>query len=151
MNAYAGNYLNNQVKTASPEQILVMLYDGAINFCQKARYALVAGDKVGRGEGISRAMAIINELNSTLDFEIGGEIATELDALYGFMTRQLVSANVNNDSKKIATVIELLKDLRETWVIAIEVNRKVQSEAASLPSEDEVAGDDRQVLFRAAL
>jgi flagellar protein FliS len=151
MNAYASNYLNNQIKTASQEQILVMLYDGAINFCRKARYALDAGDKVGRGEGISRAMAIINELNSTLDFEIGGEIATELDALYGFMTRELISANVNNDSKKIATVIGLLKELRETWVIAIEMNRKAQSEAVPVPSEDGVAGDDRQALFRAAL
>ncbi|MBU1233932.1 MAG: flagellar export chaperone FliS, partial [Proteobacteria bacterium] len=89
MNPYMNQYQNNQIQTASPEKILIMLYDGAIRFTRQAMQAMDAGDKAVQGERISRAMAIVCEFSNTLDHEIGGEIAADLDALYSFMTREL--------------------------------------------------------------
>jgi flagellar protein FliS len=124
MNAYVNQYHNNQILNASPERILIMLYDGAIRFCRQALQALDSGDKLVMSEKISRTMAIICEFANSLDHEIGGEIATDLDALYAFMTRELTRANLNNERQPLETVEKLLVDLRDTWIEAIEVNRE---------------------------
>ena len=123
MNAYVNQYQNNQILNASPEQILILLYDGSIRFCRQAILAMEAGQKTLQAEKVSRAMAIVCEFANTLDHEVGGEIATDLDALYGFMVRELTRANVENDRKALETVEDLLVGLRETWVEAIEINR----------------------------
>jgi len=123
MNAYVNQYQNNHILNASPEQILILLYDGSIRFCRQAIHAMEAGQKTLQAEKISRAMAIVCEFANTLDHEVGGKIATDLDALYGFMVRELTRANVENDRKALETVEDLLLGLRETWVEAIEINR----------------------------
>jgi len=122
MNAYMNQYQNNQILNSSPEQILIMLYDGSIRFCRQAMLAMDEGQKTIQAEKISRAMAIVCEFSNTLNFEAGGEIATDLDALYAFMTRELTRANIENDRKALETVEDLLAGLRETWVEAIEIN-----------------------------
>ena len=123
MNAYMNQYQNNQILSASPEQILIMLYDGSIRFCRQALHAMDSGDRTVQAEKISRAMAIVCEFANTLDHEVGGDMAADLDALYGFMIRELTKANVQNDRKALETVEDLLTGLRETWVEAIEINR----------------------------
>jgi len=135
MNAYVNQYQNNQILNASPEQILILLYDGSIRFCRQAIHAMDAGQRTVQGEKISRAMAIVCEFSNTLNHEIGGEIAADLDALYGFMTRELTRANVQNDRKALETVADLLTGLRETWVEAIEINRGGAQQAAKSESE----------------
>lgn len=127
MNAYMNQYQNNQILNATPERILIMLYDGAIRFCREAMSALEEGRHKDRGEKIGRVMAIVCEFSNTLDHEIGGEIATELDALYNFMLRELTKANVKNDLQALKTVETLLSDLRTTWVEAIEINNKTKN------------------------
>ncbi len=132
MNAYMSQYQNNQILTASPEQILIMLYDGAIRFCRQAIQALDAGDKLVQAEKISRTMAIVCEFSNTLDHEIGGEIATDLDALYSFMTRELTRANLEGDRKALEVVADLLSELREAWVEAAKIyaqERRVSSDS----------------------
>ena len=124
MNAYMNQYQNNQILSASPEQILILLYDGSIRFCRQAIHAMEAGQRKVQAEKISRAMAIICEFANTLDHKVGGEIATDLDALYSFMTRELTRANLQNDREALETVEDLLTGLRETWVEAIEINRQ---------------------------
>ncbi|MBN2427661.1 MAG: flagellar export chaperone FliS [Deltaproteobacteria bacterium] len=121
MNPYMHQYQQNQVQTASREQILIMLYDGAIRFVGQARQAIENGDRLGRLEPISRAMAIISELSNSLDHSIGGEVAENLDALYNFMIRSLIEANRNVDAKPLETVENLLKTLRATWAEAIQI------------------------------
>ena len=123
MNGYSNHYRKNQVMTATPEQILIMLYDGSIQFCRQAIHAMDAGQRTVQAEKISRAMTIICEFSNTLDHEVGGDIAAELDALYGFMVRELTKANVQNDRKALVTVEDLLIGLRSTWAEAIEINR----------------------------
>ena len=131
MNAYTQQYQQNQILSASPEQILVMLYDGAIRFTRQAMIGIEDGRASVKVEGISRAMAIISEFANTLDHEVGGEIAENLDALYSFMIRELTQANLNNDMQKLKIVEGLLVDLRQTWIEAIEIARKESSEQQS--------------------
>ncbi len=133
MNAYMNQYQNNQVLNATPEQILIMLYDGAIRFCRQAMQAMDDGDKLTQAEKISRTMAIVCEFANTLDHEIGGQIATDLDALYGFMVRELTRANLEGDRKALETVEGLLSELREAWVEAAKIytqEKRAQSESA---------------------
>ena len=144
MNAYMNQYQQNQIDTASREQILIMLYDGAIRFTRQARQAMDSGDNKLKMEKISRAMAIVTEFSNTLDREVGGEMADNLDALYHFMIRELTSANLQNDPEKLEVVIGLLTDLRETWMQAIEIARQEQK------SKTPVANDDHTPL-RASL
>ena len=136
MNAYMNQYQQNQIDTASREQILIMLYDGAIRFTRQALEAMESGDQKIKMEKISRAMAIITEFSNTLDREVGGEIADNLDALYHFMIRELTSANLQNDPQKLEVVIGLLSDLRETWMQAIEIARKEQKPKTHVANGD---------------
>ncbi len=121
MNAYMNQYQNTHIQTASPEKILIMLYDGAIRFCRQAMQAMDDGNKEVQNEKITRVLAIVGEFAASLDHKIGGEIATDLDALYMFMIRELTRANVEKDRKALETVEELLSGLRDTWVEAADI------------------------------
>jgi len=141
MNTYNMNqYQQNQVNTASPEQILLMLYDGAIRFTRRA----IAGIEENRFEmkasGISKATAIIAEFSNSLDRKIGGQIAEDLDALYHFMMRELTSANLSNDVKKLRVVETLLLDLRQTWGEAVEINKKEIAVVSMNHNQDNYSG-----------
>lgn len=136
MNGYNGynKYQQNQVATASPEQILLMLYDGAIRFTKIAIAGIEEKKPEEKMRGISKALAIISEFSNSLNHDIGGKIAEDLDALYGFMIRELSSANLSNDIEKIRTVQKLLLELRETWGEAVEIQKRenaVQTPAAA--------------------
>ena len=125
MNNYNMNqYQQNQISTASSEQILILLYDGAIRFTRSAIAGIEEEKPELRRVGVSRAMAIITEFSNSLDHDIGGQIAEDLDSLYEFMRKELTAANINNDVEKLYVVEKLLVDLRETWVEAIEINKK---------------------------
>ncbi|MBV5329159.1 MAG: flagellar export chaperone FliS [Chlorobium sp.] len=125
MNAY-NKYQQNQVLSASPEQILLMLFDGAIRFTRQAIIALEEDNSAGFYHGISKAMAIVTELSNSLDHAVGGEIAENLDALYHFMTQELIQANLHKDMAKLRVVEGLLVDLRSTWGEAIKINKQEQ-------------------------
>ncbi|PHR29412.1 MAG: flagellar export chaperone FliS [Desulfotalea sp.] len=124
MNAYMNQYQQNQVLTASKEQILIMLYDGAIRFCRQALAANKDGnvaEKLGR---ISKVYAIITEFSNSLDHEIGGQISADLDGLYQFMIRELNQARKDTTGQHLENVEKLLVDLRITWGEAVEINKK---------------------------
>ncbi|OEU54977.1 MAG: flagellar export chaperone FliS [Desulfuromonadales bacterium C00003096] len=136
MNAYLNQYKSNQFDTASREQILIMLYDGAIRFTRQAINALETGDQSGKILGIQKAMAIVAEFRNTLDHKIGGEIAANLDALYAYMIQCLAQANLKNDPQPLQVVDGLLSDLRATWKEAIEITRKEYQQKASVANGD---------------
>ncbi len=138
MNAQLNQYQSTQVSTSSPEQVLMMLYDGAIRFISQALLYMKAGEKTAKAENISKAIAIVSELSNTLDFEVGGDIADQLDSLYNFMIQELISANLQNDQKRLKVVEGLLVDLRQTWKKAFEEIHK-QAEAQSEADSEEIA------------
>ena len=108
-------YRENSISTQSPGNLVVMLYDGAVKFLEKAVIALNEKDHQRKADCINRASAIIEELNLNLDMEVGGEIALSLRRLYVFMLRHLNQAVPKSDSDMIHNVIRLLKDLNESW------------------------------------
>lgn len=152
MNAYTSNYQHTQILTASSEQILIMLYNGAVNFVRQAAQAIEQNDMHMKAEKISKAMAIVSELSATLDFEKGGEIADNLDALYNFMMRELTTANLRNDGRKLKVVETLLVSLRETWVEAIEKqSRQAAWESAEKTKESSPSSAEYKGLKFAAI
>ena len=109
-------YVTNQVGTADRLQLVIMLYDGAISFLGQARERMAAQDAAGKGLLIGRALDIIAELNASLNFQAGQELATHLFHLYNFMTSHLTKANINWDLQALDEVLTMLQHLRETWV-----------------------------------
>jgi len=129
MYASANQYRNMQVTTASPEKILLMLYDGAINFSKIALDRMDQKDVAGKGTYLSKALAIVTELMNSLDREVGGEIAQNLDKLYLYVIGEFTKANLNNDSKSLENAITILSHLRDTWIGAVEIVQKERSVA----------------------
>lgn len=123
------SYFETQVRTAPPEKIMIMLYDGAIRFLRQARKAEEEGDRAGRLANVSRAVAIITELSNTLDHEKGGEVAENLDALYWFMIRELTRGNARKDQKPIDVSENILLDLHDGWVQALEKQQGAGAES----------------------
>ena len=111
-------YQSNSVLTASPEQLVVMLFDGALRFSRRALMAWDNGDRGAATQSVGRVTAIINELNVTLDLEAGGEIAENLRSLYIFMVRYLTESVVENEPQKVRQVMGMLLELREAFAEA---------------------------------
>jgi flagellar secretion chaperone FliS len=121
----AGNHGANQykqmaIKTANRGQLLLMLYEAAIQNTKKAILAIDKKDLSAKGAAIGKAHDIINELLNTLDFEIGGNIALDLERLYNFMTEQLVKANIENSKESLQQVQKLLETLLSAWREAVD-------------------------------
>ncbi|HMJ37908.1 MAG TPA: flagellar export chaperone FliS [Baekduia sp.] len=116
MNPYASPqaYRESAVLTATPEQLVVMLYDGAVRFLRQAEVAMSEGAFLHSYEKLGRGEAIIDELIATLNMDIG-EIAERLQAIYIFQKRTLIEARVQRSSEKIGQVVALLVSLREAW------------------------------------
>ncbi|HUV40875.1 MAG TPA: flagellar export chaperone FliS [Sedimentisphaerales bacterium] len=108
-------YQETAVSTQSKGRLIVMLYDGAIKFLKLAVKELEAGNFEVKGKYIIRAQDIINELNTVLDMEAGGEIAITLRRLYDFMHRHLGQANLKKDPRMIQDVISQLEELNKGW------------------------------------
>jgi flagellar protein FliS len=113
--ARANPYLQTQVQSRTPLELVVMLYDGALRFSSEAREAIERKDVARRGRAISRAMAIVSELHCTLDMEAGGEVAQSLDKLYGFVRDRLMDASIRQDVRPLDEAIRVLTTLREGW------------------------------------
>ncbi len=135
MNAYMNQYQSNQVTTATPEQVLIMLYDGAIRFVRQAKEAVEAGNLGVKSTAIGKAIAIITEFSNTLDREIGGEIAVDLSRLYDFMLMELSAVNARSDAKRLDPVEKILLDLREAFAEAAIIHRREQQAVQPVRAE----------------
>ncbi|EPJ5578735.1 flagellar export chaperone FliS [Citrobacter farmeri] len=114
--AYAQVSVESGVMSASPHQLIEMLFDGANSALVRARLFLAQGDIAAKGEALSKAINIIdNGLKAGLDQENGGEIADHLASLYDYMIRRLLLANLRNDSQAIEEVEGLLGNIAEAW------------------------------------
>ncbi len=115
-------YRETRIKTASPGQLIVMLYDEAVKQCDIALELFSKDLKKhpqyieGAHKALSKVQDIITELTASLDFEAGGEIAQNLFALYLYFNRELLSANIDKDGSKLRAIRDMLSDLRGAWV-----------------------------------
>lgn len=113
-------YRNNSVLTASPGQLVLMLYDGALRSLESAMEGFGRPSNDWRridviSNGLLKAQAILRELRSNLDHEAGGEVTKSLDQLYDYYLRRLEEASLRMDVKGVEEVQRLLKDLRDGW------------------------------------
>ena len=112
-------YRTNAVETASPEQLTLMCYDGALRFMRRAAKSLDEGNLADASNATGRAQAIVNELNITLDMEAGGEISQNLRSIYLFVNRHLSEAMIAKDAAKVREGMALIADLRGAWAEAM--------------------------------
>ncbi len=109
-------YRKNSVAGASPLQLVVMLYDGTLRFMEAGRHAMLANDRYAQNDNITKAQKIISELLATLDLEKGGEVGENLFSLYTYVYNSLVEANLDDKPELVVECIEIMSDLRESWV-----------------------------------
>jgi flagellar secretion chaperone FliS len=108
-------YRQQSILTATPGQLVVMLYDGCLRFLHQAAYAMREGNMSESNTRLQRAEAIITELHSTLDMENGGVVASRLQGIYVFCSKHLLDARMQRDPAHIEKVSELLSELRDAW------------------------------------
>ncbi|MEW6386029.1 MAG: flagellar export chaperone FliS [Thermodesulfobacteriota bacterium] len=109
-------YMSTQVSTADRLQIVVMLYEGAISFLNRAKEKMANKDAPGKGLYIGKSLDIIAELNASLNFQEGREMAVNLFHLYNFLTGHLTRANLNWDVDAVDQAIGMLSQLRDAWL-----------------------------------
>lgn len=119
MNPYLKQYKQTQIDTTPKEQILLMLYDGAVRFLHQAKAGFAEKDIEKIHNNLIKVQNIITEFEATLDMESGGEFAKNLYALYEFMSRQLTIANIRKDEAALEIVIKHMTELRDTWREAV--------------------------------
>ena len=114
--AYAQVGIDSGVLAANPHQLIVLLFEGALLAIDTALSHMRSGDLEGKGHSISRAIEIVSSgLAASLDTGRGGEIAHNLAALYNYIGRQLVAANLNNDPAPLEEARRLLQQLKDAW------------------------------------
>lgn len=111
-NPYA-NYANTKIQTATPAQLTLMLYDGAIKFCNLAINAVEEGQIEMANTNIKKVEAIIAEFRATLNFKY--PVAKDFDNVYEYLGRRLLEANLHKDKKILEEVLSHLRVMRETW------------------------------------
>ncbi|MBZ9556960.1 MULTISPECIES: flagellar export chaperone FliS [Modicisalibacter] len=115
-NAYARVGVETGVMSASPHQLIVMLFEGAQSALRAARLHLQEGNMAEKGKSLSKAIDIVNNgLAAALDHDKGGEIAANLASLYDYVVRLLMQANLHNDEKRIDEAARLLEDIGTAW------------------------------------
>ena len=108
-------YRRTAIQSSSPVQLVVMLYDGALRFCGEARGAILRRDIAAKGKALSKAIAIVGELQGTLDLERGGEVAISLHQLYSFLTDRLMAASFSQSVEPLDQAVRVLTNLRDGW------------------------------------
>ena len=124
-NSFIDQYRKSAVTTASPLQLVIMLYDGALRFMEAGKHAIRQNDRYGQNENLKKAQRILTELLSTLDADKGGEVAQNLFSLYSYAHSRLVDANLEDDPALIDESIEIVSTLRESWVDLEQQSRNV--------------------------
>lgn len=122
-------YLKNAVMTASPEQLQLMLYDGAIRYAARGLEAMQARDREAQFNALDRAQRIVLEMSNGLRREINPQLADQMAALYAFIYRRLVDANVQQDEQAIHDSLRILRHQRDTWVLLMDKIRKEHAPA----------------------
>lgn len=150
---YANVALESSVQGADPHKLIALLYQGAMQAIVNARSSILRKDLEGKLKAINHAIRIIGEgLRGSLDKNVGGKLALDLDALYDYMCRRLVVANANDDIEILDEVTRLLSELKGAWdsirpaLTASAPAINASTPAAVLPSQQQPAMKKAQPL-----
>lgn len=120
-NAYS-QYNNSKVLTASPAELTLMLYEGAIKFCNIAEVAIEQKDVEKAHNNIMKVQRIIDYLRQTLDMRY--EVAQDFDRVYTYLAKRLIEANMKKDKEILEEVNTHLRDVRDTWKEVMRLNKE---------------------------
>lgn len=123
-------YQTQQIMTASPAMLVFMLYDKAISCLKEAVRAIEAGEIEARWKANGRAMEIVEHLRATLNMDAGGEIAQNLERIYGTLLVELPKVDLNNDAETARKAAALLEPLRESWRVLADKGDEATRQAA---------------------
>ena len=129
INAYRKGNLKQDVASADPHRLTLMLMQGALDRIAYAKGAMERKEYAAKSDYISRVTAIIMHLRDTLDMEIGGETAQNMFALYDYMVEQLNDAHIKNDLNILDEVTSLLTPIRDAWLQIPETAKQEAYEA----------------------
>ncbi len=136
----AQKYLETKVRTATPEQLQMMLFDGALRFCEQGKVALEKKNFEQSHQALSSAQAIVNQLICSLRPDVMPELCAKLKGLYAFAYRRLVDANLHHKMQSLDEATNVLKYQRRTWALLMDqLGKKKAAEAATkldFPSPD---------------
>jgi flagellar protein FliS len=124
-------YKENSIKTSTPEELTLMLYNGLVKFLMQAQNAIETNNIEKANNSILRAQAIIKEFQATLDMNY--EVSEGLDSLYDYMYRRLIEANLKKDVSIIVEILGYSKELRDTWAQAMKIAKR------SMPVTEKIA------------
>ncbi len=133
MNPYLKQYQQTQINTTPKEQILLMLYDGAVRFLKQAKEGFAEKNIEKIHNNIIKVQNILIEFETSLDMENGGDFAKNLFGLYEFMSQQLSIANIKKKEESLDIVLKHMTELRDTWREAV---KKFKSEGNTLLEND---------------
>jgi flagellar protein FliS len=122
-------YKTVQVKTSTPGELLMMLFDGCFRFLNEGLAAMEKGDRAKSGERLDRAYAILSEFASTLKHEVWPDLCHNLEGVYFFCMGHIVQANIDQDPAKVREIIRILDPLRDAFREAV---RQVHAGEAKL-------------------
>ena len=105
-------YRQTEVVTADPKRLVILCYEGAIRSLKTAQQTYLSSDFETKGKAVQNALDIIGELREALDFERGGEIARNLDALYSFWTQHIIKADQSKDTRGLDQVAAMLEEIK---------------------------------------
>jgi flagellar secretion chaperone FliS len=117
-------YQQTAATTADGGDLLILTYEALLRWLSRAQEAIDAGNLVDAHQALMYSQDLILNLSTSLDFERGGDIAINLQALYQFLSREIVQANVDKDSARIGSVRELIAPLLDAWRAAVPMARK---------------------------
>lgn len=129
LNPYA-QYQKNNTMSASPGELTLMLYDGCVKNIRVGREAILNKDPELANTSLQKAEAILDYLGNTLDMKY--ELSEQLFSLYEYWISELVKANMEKKPERLAPVIEMVLDLRDTWQEAVRSNRRVSLSQGAL-------------------
>ena len=142
-------YLRDAVMTATPEQLHLMLYDGAIRYALQARDAILREDYETSFDRLTRAQNIVSEMQSALNYDINRELCERVASVYGFLYHKLVDANVQRDVNAIDDALKVLRIERETWQLLVDKVNRVQQGPAGDSQNDADQAQEAPAAFSA--
>lgn len=115
-------YQNNTVQTASPAELTLMLYEGAIKFCNIALMGIEQNDFQKTNDNIIKAQKIIIEFRATLDPKY--PVSKDFDVVYDYIYRRLIDANIAKDKEILEEALQYIREMRDTWKEVMRLNRQ---------------------------
>tara|TARA_B110000879_G_scaffold95033_1_gene129904 strand:+ start:194 stop:577 length:384 start_codon:yes stop_codon:yes gene_type:complete len=114
-NQYRSVELETKVSSASPHQLIQMLFEGVVERLNQAKSASQRGDIAGRGLFLGKALSIVSGLRDSLNMELDSELPKNLDSLYEYIQFRLVKANLHDDTSAYDEIIGLIKTIKSGW------------------------------------